>query len=128
MPRRNSSEWRFFCKGKDAGSAGPNTRTFLARTSHFWPLPGEATSSPVTATEAPVLASPRPSWAAVPASTMHCMLVRQEPSLISTKLKSLASRRVRIQPQTVIWRCGASAARAWTIRVRCMTTPCVAKG
>ena len=120
MVRKNSSECRFFCRGKLSGSARPYTSTCCARTSHFCPLPGEGTSSPVTRTAAPVAASPRPSWAGVPVSTMHCMLVRQEPSLISTKLKSLASRRVRIQPHRAMAGCAASELRASIIRVRCM--------
>src|SRR5258708_3788544 len=72
--------------------------TCVARSSHFWPAAGDASSRPATRTELPVVAcstcsEPGTSW-----STITCRLRRQEPSLTSRNEKALASRRDRSQP------------------------------
>ena len=123
MVRRNSSEWRFFWSGKVSGSARPNTVISLARTSHFWPLPGDSTSSPVTATHAPVLTPSSLSHAAVPSSTIHWMLPRQEPSLSSRNEKPLASRRVRTHPPIRISDAADAAPSASATGVRSIEPP-----
>ena len=46
--------WPFFCSGYVA-SAGPTSSTRVARSSHFWPCAGDATSFPSTTADAPVV-------------------------------------------------------------------------
>ena len=123
MLRKNSSEWRFFCRGYLSGSAGPKTVMALACTSQACPLPGEGTTSPSTLMAAPVPLSPNVSRASVPASTTHCRLVRHDPSFSSRKVTPLPSRLVRIQPHTVTSFAGFVAFSMSLMSVFCMVSP-----
>ncbi len=109
--------WPFFCSGYVA-SAGPTSSTRVARSSHFWPWAGDATSFPSTTADAPVVSWVRCSEPGVPASTTTCTFARQEPSFSSRKEKPFESRRVRTQPLTVTASFGSVAARMCLISVR----------
>ena len=72
------------------------------------------------ATEAPVPMSLMMPYPSAELSTTACMLARQEPSLISRKENSLASRRVRTQPLTTTCSLGPVAASSSEILLRFM--------
>ena len=126
--RRNSTVCPFFWSGK-VSSARPSKRKAEALSSHFWPLAGDGTSSPSTLTEDPVSASFRCSAPGAPASTTTWRFLKHEPSLSSTNEKSLASRRVRTQPETVTpWSgCSAASACLTLIRMGQFAPPCPPK-
>ena len=88
MPRRNSSECRFFCSGKVSAGHAPTSSTELARTSMDCPLPCDATTSPTTEIAAPVVSSDTVPYEAMPAGAITCIPLRLEPSLSSTKEKA----------------------------------------
>ena len=81
ISRSVSSVCFFFCSGYFSGSAAPCTVTARALSSTAWPLPGDATSSPSTLMQAPVVMAATTSGDTTPASSTTCRSAGDEPSL-----------------------------------------------
>ena len=97
MVRRNSSVWRFFCRGYSPGQV-PSTVTALAFTST--PLRSLATRVPSTLREVPIGIKALTSGMTSLSSTI-CRCLSDVPSLSSRNATFLESREVRTQPHTV---------------------------
>mmetsp|Transcript_11015 Transcript_11015/g.40378 ORF Transcript_11015/g.40378 Transcript_11015/m.40378 type:complete len:320 (+) Transcript_11015:885-1844(+) len=102
IPRRNSREWRFFCRGYVPPSHEPTTFSSEALSSIFCLPPGDSTISPLTATAVPVPTSPlfSKSHPSQVSFTTACRPATVLPSLISTNPNVFCTRLVRTQPRT----------------------------
>ncbi len=101
MVRRNSTVWRFFCRGY-SGEEAPSTTISEAWISKGCLASGVSNRVPVTRRAAPTF------WEAIslkfsifPSSNTTCTPLKEVPSFRSIKPRALESRIDRAQPQTV---------------------------
>ena len=102
MSRRNSNECFLGCSGYSSGLAGPNRPISFTESSTAWPLPIEATRTPLAHNEAPACMRASFSSGMTFRSMTSCRLLMVEPSLRAMKATFLLPRLLRTQPITVI--------------------------